>query len=118
MVNQCKRGEVYFADLSPVRGREQGGRRPVLIIQNDIGNRHSPVTIVAAITSSVAGRAYPTEVRLQAGEGGLPKDSAVLLNQIKTIDKERLEQRLGQLNTVAMRQVDEAIQISLGLAPL
>lgn len=118
MVNQCKRGEVYFADLSPVRGREQGGRRPVLIIQNDIGNRHSPVTIVAAITSSVAGPAYPTEVRLAAGQGGLPKESAVLLNQIKTIDKDRLEQRLGQLDVTAMRQVGEAIKISLGLALL
>jgi mRNA interferase MazF len=118
MVTSCQRGEVYFADLNPVRGQEQGGRRPVLIIQNNIGNRHSPVTIVAAITSSVAERPYPTEVRLQAGEGGLPKDSAVLLNQIKTIDKARLEQRLGQLNAAAMRQVDEAISISLGLTPL
>ena len=118
MVMQCKRGEVYFADLNPVRGREQGGRRPVLIVQNDIGNRHSPVTIVAAITSSVAERPYPTEVRLMAGEGGLPKDSAVLLNQIKTIDKDRLERCLGQLDASAMRQVDEAIKISLGLTPL
>lgn len=118
MVTQCKRGEVYFADLNPVRGREQGGRRPVLVVQNDVGNRHSPVTIVAAITSQVAERPYPTEVRLRAGEGGLPKDSAVLLNQIKTIDKDRLEQRLGQLNAFAMGQVDEALKISLGLTPL
>lgn len=118
MVTQCKRGEVYFADLNPVRGREQGGRRPVLIVQNDIGNRHSPVTIVAAITSSVAERPYPTEVRLRAGEGGLPKDSAVLLNQIKTIDRERLEQRLGRLDAATMRQVDEAIKISLGSVSL
>ncbi len=118
MVTQCKRGEVYFADLNPVRGREQGGRRPVLIVQNDIGNRHSPVTIVAAITSSVAERPYPTEVRLTAGQGGLPKASAVLLNQIKTIDQDRLERCLGQLDAAAMRQVDEAIKISLGLTPL
>lgn len=118
MVTLCKRGEVYFADLNPVRGREQGGRRPVLIIQNDIGNRHSPVTIVAAITSAVSERAYPTEVRLAAGLGGLPRESAVLLNQIKTIDKERLEQRLGQLDAAAMRQVDEAIELSLGLTLL
>lgn len=118
MVTLCKRGEVYFADLNPVRGREQGGRRPVLIIQNDIGNRHSPVTIVAAITSAVSERAYPTEVRLAAGLGGLPRESAVLLNQIKTIDKERLEQRLGQLDAAAMRQVDEAIKLSLGLTLL
>lgn len=118
MVTLCKRGEVYFADLNPVRGREQGGRRPVLIIQNDIGNRHSPVTIVAAITSAVSERAYPTEVRLAAGLGGLPRESAVLLNQIKTIDKERLDQRLGQLDAAAMRQVDEAIKLSLGLTLL
>ncbi len=118
MVTLCKRGEVYFADLNPVRGREQGGRRPVLIIQNDIGNRHSSVTIVAAITSAVSERAYPTEVRLAAGLGGLPRESAVLLNQIKTIDKERLEQRLGQLDAAAMRQVDEAIKLSLGLTLL
>ena len=118
MVTLCKRGEVYFADLNPVRGREQGGRRPVLIIQNDIGNRHSPVTIVAAITSAVSERAYPTEVRLAAGLGGLPRESAVLRNQIKTIDKERLEQRLGQLDAAAMRQVDEAIKLSLGLTLL
>ena len=118
MVTQCKRGEVYLADLNPVRGREQGGRRPVLIVQNDIGNRHSPVTIVAAITSSVAERPYPTEVRLRVGEGGLPKDSAVLLNQIKTIDRERLEQRLGRLDAATMRQVDEAIKISLGSVSL
>jgi len=118
VVTLCKRGEVYFADLNPVRGREQGGRRPVLIIQNDIGNRHSPVTIVAAITSAVSERAYPTEVRLAAGLGGLPRESAVLLNQIKTIDKERLDQRLGQLDAAAMRQVDEAIKLSLGLTLL
>ena len=118
MVNQCKRGEVYFADLNPVRGREQGGRRPVLIIQNDIGNRHSPVTIVAARPPAAAHRPYPTEVRLAAGQSGLPKASAVLLNQIKTIDKDRLEQRVGQLDAAAMRQVDEAIKTSLGLAPV
>jgi mRNA interferase MazF len=118
MVTPCRRGEVYFADLNPVRGRDQGGRRPVLIIQNDIGNHHSPVTIVAVLTSAVAERPYPTEVRLTPGHGGLPRDAAVLLNQIKTIDKDRLVQRLGQLDTAAMHQVDEAIKISLGLVPL
>lgn len=115
MVTQCRRGEVYFADLNPVRGREQGGRRPVLIIQNDIGNQFSPVTIVAAITSSVTEKAYPTEVRVPASSGGLPRDSAVLLNQIKTIDKDRLETRLGKLDASTMRKVDEAIKVSLGI---
>lgn len=118
MVMQCRRGEVYFADLNPVRGREQGGRRPVLIVQNDIGNQFSPVTIVAAITSAVSEKAYPTEVRLPPGAGGLPKESAVLLNQIKTIDKARLETREGELDAPTMRQVDEALKISLGLTPL
>jgi mRNA interferase MazF len=118
MVTQCRRGEVYFADLNPVRGREQGGRRPVLIIQNDIGNQFSPVTIVVAITSSVADKPYPTEVRLPAGVGGLPRESTILLNQIKTIDKDRLERRLGQLDASSMHRVDEAIKLSLGLEPL
>lgn len=118
MVAQCRRGEIYFADLNPVLGREQGGRRPVLIIQNDIGNQFSPVTIVAAITSSIAEKPYPTEVRVSASAGGLPRDSAILLNQIKTIDKDRLETRLGQLDATTMRKVDEAIRISLGLQDL
>lgn len=118
MVMPCRRGEVYFVDLNPVPGREQGGRRPVLIVQNDIGNQFSPVTIVAAITSAVAGKAYPIEVRLPSGAGGLPKESAVLLNQIKTIDKTRLETRVGELDAPTMRQVDEALKISLGLTPL
>ncbi len=115
MVSQCRRGEIYFADLNPVRGREQGGRRPVLVIQNDVGNRFSPVTIVAAITSSFAERVYPTEVRLSVGAGGLPRESSVLLNQIKTIDMVRLDRRVGRLDGETMKQVDAAIQISLGL---
>lgn len=118
MVMQCRRGEVYFADLNPVRGREQGGRRPVLVVQNDIGNQYSPVTIVATITSAVSGKAYPTEVRLPTGAGGLPKESTVLLNQIKTIDRARLETRVGQLEPQTMLEVDKALKISLGLTPL
>jgi len=115
---ECRRGEIYLADLNPVIGHEQGGRRPVLIIQNDIGNRYSPTTIVAAITSAISPKAYPTEVQVPAGAGGLSAPSAVLLNQIKTIDKSRLESYVGRLDEATMRRVDRAIQISLGLVPL
>ncbi len=115
---ECHRGEIYFADLSPAIGHEQGGRRPVLVIQNDIGNRYSPTTIVAAITSAISPKAYPTEVQVPAGAGGLAIPSAVLLNQIKTIDKSRLESYVGRLDEATMRRVDRAIQISLGLVPL
>lgn len=114
----CRRGEIYWADLNPVIGHEQGGRRPVLIIQNDIGNRYSSTTIVAPITSSLSANVYPTEVRTLSGTGGLTRDSSVLLNQIKTIDKRRLEQRIGRLDEATMRQVNRAIEISLGLVPL
>lgn len=114
----CRRSEIYWADLNPVIGHEQGGRRPVLIIQNDTGNRYSDTTIVAPVTSSLSVKVYPTEVRIPAGTGGLARDSSVLLNQIKTIDKRRLEQYLGQLDEITMRQVDQAIMISLGLIPL
>jgi mRNA interferase MazF len=115
---ECRRGEIYLADLNPVIGREQGGRRPVLIIQNDIGNRYSPTTIVAAITSAISPKVYPTEVQVPAGAGGLSAPSAVLLNQIKTIDKSRLERYVGHLDEATMRRVDWAIHISLGLVPL
>jgi mRNA interferase MazF len=98
MAETCRRGETYWADLNPVIGHEQGGRRPVLVIQNDVGNCYSPTTIVAPITSSISDKIYPTEVRIPAGVGGLTRDSSVLLNQIKTIDNRRLEQRLGQLS--------------------
>jgi mRNA interferase MazF len=115
---ECRRGEIYLADLNPVIGHEQGGRRPVLIIQNDIGNRYSPTTIVAAITSAISPKIYPTEVQVPAGAGGLSAPSAVLLNQIKTIDKSRLERYVGHLDEATMRRVDWAIHISLGLVPL
>jgi mRNA interferase MazF len=117
-LRSCLRGEVYWADLNPVVGHEQGGRRPVLIIQNDVGNRYSATTIVAPITSSLSSRVYPTEVRIPAGTGKLTKDSSILLNQIKAIDKRRLEQRIGQLDRETMEQVDQAIMISLGLISL
>ena len=114
----CLRGEIYWADLNPVVGHEQGGRRPVLIIQNDIGNRFSSTTIVAPITSSLSAKVYPTEVRVAAGAGNLTKNSSILLNQIKAIDKRWLEQRIGHLDEATMHQVDQAIMISLGLVPL
>lgn len=117
-IKTCLRGEIYWADLAPVIGHEQGGRRPVLIIQNDVGNRHSPTTIIAPITSSLSAKIYPTEVRIPTGTNGLTRDSSVLLNQIKAIDKRRLEQRIGQLDQAIMRQIDQAIMISLGLTPL
>jgi mRNA interferase MazF len=115
---QCRRGEIYYADLSPVAGHEQGGRRPVLIIQNDIGNRYSSVTIVAPLTTSFTDKVYPTEVRVKAGAAGLTHDSSVLLNQIKTIDKARLERLVGRLDPASMRRVDLAIKISVGLEAL
>jgi mRNA interferase MazF len=118
MTRSCRRGELYYADLNPIVGHEQGGRRPVLIIQNDIGNQFSPTTIVAPLTTSFSARVYPTEVRVEAGTGGLPQASSVLLNQIKAIDKERLEDHIGRFGEPVMRRVDDAIKISLGLVQI
>ncbi len=118
MARQCRRGEIYFADLNPVIGHEQGGRRPVLVIQNDTGNRYASTTIVAPLTTSLSERVYPTEVRVPAGEGGLPAASSVLLSQVKTIDKDRLDRRVGQLGSSLMQQVDRALMISLGLTDI
>lgn len=113
-----RRGQIYFADLDPVVGSEQGGRRPVLVLQNDVGNQYSPVTIVASITSAPTRIARPTDVALAPEESGLPQPSRVLLNQIRTLDKRRLERLAGQLPADCMAQVDEALKISLGLVPL
>lgn len=110
-----KRGEIYYADLSPVIGSEQGGIRPVLIVQNDVGNRHSPTVIAAAITSQKEKAKLPTHITLEASSCGLTKDSIVLLEQIRTIDKKRLKDRMGELNPTAMTKVDNALQISFGL---
>ena len=110
-----KRGDIYYADLSPVVGSEQGGIRPVLIIQNDIGNRYSPTVIAAAITSRSTKANLPTHIRLMANESGLAKDSVVLLEQIRTIDKRRLKERMGSLDLGEMGKVDEALSISFGL---
>jgi mRNA interferase MazF len=110
-----KRGDVYFADLSPVRGSEQGGQRPVLIIQNDVGNRYSPTVIVAAITAKIAKAKLPTHVEVEASTVGLLKDSVVLMEQVRTIDKTRLIQKLGHLDADVMKRVDQALVVSLGL---
>ncbi len=110
-----KRGEIYYADLSPVVGSEQGGIRPVLIVQNDVGNRHSPTVIAAAITSRLDKAKLPTHISLEASSCGLQKDSIVLLEQIRTLDKKRLKDRMGALDASAMNRVDNAISISFGL---
>ena len=112
-MREIKRNEVYYADLSPVRGSEQGGIRPVLIIQNDIGNKHSPTTIVAAITSRQTKAKLPTHVDVSVE--GLTKDSIVLLEQIRTIDKNRLTDYVGRLDKETMGKVDRAIVISFGI---
>ncbi len=112
---QICRGEIYYADLSPVVGSEQGGTRPVLILQNDIGNQYSPTTIVAAITSQIAKAKLPTHVELPAGRAGLGKDSVILLEQIRTIDKSRLLEKVSSLQDELMLKVNHAIEISLGL---
>lgn len=109
-----KRGELYYADLSPVVGSEQGGVRPILIVQNDVGNRYSPTVIAAAITSKINKAKLPTHIELNALEFGLMKDSVVLLEQIRTLDKKRIKERIGQLPATFMKKVDSALLISLG----
>lgn len=113
-----RRGEVYFVSFDPTVGAEIQKTRPALILQNDVANRHSPITIVAAITSSIDEDVYPTEVRVRAREGGLARDSMVLLNQIRSIDKSRLVRRMGRLRAGTMAQVDRALAISLGRVPV
>ncbi|NLJ30352.1 MAG: type II toxin-antitoxin system PemK/MazF family toxin [Clostridiales bacterium] len=110
-----RRGDIYYADLSPVVGSEQGGVRPVLIVQNNIGNRFSPTVIAAAITSQRAKANLPTHILLNAETTGLAKDSVVLLEQVRTIDKHRLKERMGRLNHTCMAQIDQALSISFGL---
>jgi mRNA interferase MazF len=110
-----KRGDVFFADLSPVVGSEQGGTRPVLVIQNDIGNRFSPTVIIAAITAQIQKAKLPTHVEINAKKYGFERDSVILLEQLRTIDKSRLTDKITQLDDVLMEEVDEALEISLGL---
>lgn len=109
-----KRGELYYADLSPVIGSEQGGVRPVLVIQNDIGNRYSPTIIAAAITSQLNKAKLPTHITLDAEQFGLPKNSIVLLEQIRTIDKQRLKEKIGELPVTMMTKINDGLLISLG----
>lgn len=110
-----KRGDIYYADLSPVVGSEQGGIRPVLIIQNDVGNKYSPTVIAAAVTSRINKAKMPTHIELKAKDYGLNKDSVILLEQVRTIDKKRLREKIGFLDSELMKQVNTALAISFGL---
>ncbi len=113
-----KRGDIYYADLSPVIGSEQGGVRPVLIVQNDIGNKYSPTVIAAAITSQINKAKLPTHIEISAQDYGLQKDSVILLEQIRTIDKKRLREKIGHMDEELMEKVNEALSISFGLADI
>lgn len=111
-----KRGDIYYADLSPVVGSEQGGVRPVLIVQNDVGNRFSPTVIAAAITSQQSKASLPTHIPICANNSGLARDSVVLLEQVRTIDKKRLKEKMGSVDDGSMNKINQAISISLGLS--
>ena len=115
MISNIKRGDIFYADLSPVVGSEQGGLRPVLIIQNDVGNRYSPTVIAAAITSRMGKTKLPTHIDIHADRVGLAKDSVILLEQIRTLDKRRLKEKMGHLDGAVMTQVNSAIAVSFGL---
>ena len=112
---EVKRGEIYYADLSPVLGSEQGGVRPVLIIQNDIGNKYSPTVIASAVTSSMTKAKLPTHIEIKSGQYGMTKDSVVLLEQLRTLDKRRLRERMGHLDDEMMDRVNNAIAVSFGI---
>lgn len=116
-IDMIKRGELYYADLSPVVGSEQGGIRPVLVVQNDVGNKYSPTVIAAAITSQMNKAKLPTHIEISADEFGLNKDSVVLLEQIRTIDKKRLKDRIGELDDDLMNKINQALLVSLGFIP-
>lgn len=116
MVMSVKRGDIFYADLSPVVGSEQGGLRPVLIVQNDVGNKHSPTVIAAAITSKIGKTHLPTHIDIHASDFGLARDSVVLLEQIRTIDKMRLKEKMGHLDDVLMNEVNSALAVSFGLS--
>jgi mRNA interferase MazF len=115
MATVVKRGDIFYADLSPVIGSEQGGIRPVVIIQNDLGNRYSPTVIVAAITSQINKAKLPTHVEISSEVYGLNKDSVILLEQIRTVDKKRLREKIGHMTDEDMKKVMEALVISMGL---
>ncbi len=110
-----KRGDIYYADLSPVIGSEQGGVRPVLIVQNDVGNKYSPTVIAAAITSQQTKAKLPTHIAIGAHTSGLAKDSVVLLEQVRTIDKKRLKEKMGTVSENSMKEINNAISVSFGL---
>lgn len=110
-----KRGDIYYADLSPVVGSEQGGIRPVLIVQNDVGNRYSPTVIAAAITSRRTKTNLPTHIPIEAQGCGLSKDSIVLLEQVRTLDKRRLREKMGSVDVQAMKEINRALSVSFGL---
>ena len=110
-----KRGDIFYADLSPVIGSEQGGVRPVLVVQNDIGNKYSPTVIAAAITSQINKAKMPTHIEIDAAAYGLAKDSVILMEQIRTIDKKRLKEKIGHLDVKIMDKVNEALSISFGI---
>ena len=112
---QVKRGDIYYADLSPVVGSQQGGIRPVLIVQNDVGNKFSPNVIAAAITSQSQKTALPTHIKINSAKTGLQKDSIVLLEQVRTLDKKRLKSRMGALDSFSMNLIDKALSVSFGL---
>lgn len=111
-----RRGDIFYADLSPVVGSEQGGIRPVLIVQNDLGNKYSPTVIAAAITSQINKARLPTHIEISGQDYGLSKDSVILLEQIRTIDKKRLREKIGHLDEDLMIKVNEALEISFGLS--
>ena len=110
-----KRGDIFYADLSPVIGSEQGGVRPVLVVQNDIGNKYSPTVIVAAVTSQINKAKLPTHIEISANEFGLSKDSVILAEQVRTVDKRRLREKIGALDERQMARVDEALSVSFGI---
>lgn len=111
-----RRGDIFYADLNPVVGSEQGGIRPVLVVQNDIGNKYSPTVIIAAITSQIDKAKLPTHVELKSADYGLEKDSVILLEQLRTLDKRRLKEKITILDQDIMGKIDEALKISLGLS--
>ncbi|MCQ2564442.1 MAG: type II toxin-antitoxin system PemK/MazF family toxin [Clostridia bacterium] len=112
---EINRGDIFYADLSPVVGSEQGGVRPVLVVQNDVGNKYSPTVIIAAITSQLSKAKLPTHIELNKQQYNLPKDSVVLLEQIRTLDKRRLKDKVGMIDALTMQRIDVAIMISLGI---
>ncbi len=112
---EVNRGDIFYADLSPVVGSEQGGVRPVLVVQNDVGNKYSPTIIIAAITSQLNKAKLPTHIELNKDKYNLPKDSVVLLEQLRTLDKRRLKEQISKVDNLTMHKVDVAIMISLGI---